>query len=103
MKNLRINGQPRAKIIRYLGVAHNDVELEQLKRLGQQTIVELEAEAQSGLFGVEDTYERFEQARLVAEKNPIDNRLVHYSKFVHVKNLYLGFHDIYGRLYRELG
>jgi len=103
MKNQRINGKPRAKIIRYLGVAHNDGELEQLQRLGRQTIEALKGEVEPGLFGVEDTYERFVQARSVAEKHPVDDRSVNFAKMVHLKDLCLGFHDIYGRLYHELG
>ena len=88
------------KIIRHVGIAHDEQELNLLKDLAESIKIKLEADSQYLLFGPEEI------ARLRA-KDPKHESEEDYK--VNLKNLkeeqrvVSGIHDIYGTLFDNLG
>ncbi|MBU0571960.1 MAG: IS1634 family transposase [Candidatus Omnitrophica bacterium] len=88
------------KIIRYVGIAHDEQELEQLKDLAESIKIKLEADSQYLLFSPEEI------AR--TKEKPTQN-ITEADYKVNLKNLkeeqrvVSGIHDIYGSLFDELG
>lgn len=101
VKSYRVDGQPRKRIVRYLGVAHDARHLAQLIREAEMTIDHLAAEAEPGLLGVAGTYAQLQAARQAqarAAPPPLD-----FRNLQAIGRVCLGFHDVYGSLYEALG
>ncbi|MFC1484967.1 IS1634 family transposase [bacterium] len=88
------------KIVRYVGIATNDHELEQLKMLAESIKIRLEEENQELLFSPEDL------AKM--KVNPPKKEISEEDYRVNIKDLkeeqrvVNGIHDIYGSLFDEL-
>jgi transposase len=88
------------KIVRYMGVAHDDDALEKLKQLAESVKIKLEAEGQPLLFTPESLAK-------IKQKSPVEEKESDYQ--VNLKDLaeeqrvVSGIHDIYGPLFEQMG
>ena len=105
VKSVRKGDKVSQKIVRYVGIAMDDNELAQLKQLAESIKVKMEAENKELLFAPEEIAKMSLEAR---EKN----KLSRYSEEDYKVNLkdieeedrvVSGIHDVYGKLFDELG
>lgn len=104
VESRRVGNRISQTVVRYIGVANNDAELEEMKRLGESICIKLEAERTEAipLFAPE------ELARSVAHKQkrataikPVEE--VRLSDLREEARVVEGIHNIFGPLFRELG
>lgn len=93
------------KIVRYVGIAMDDSELEQLKMLGESIKVKLEAEHQQLLLSPEQLAQIAYDSKknMKKEKKKEDDYKVNLKNLVEEQRIVKGIHDVYGRLFDELG
>lgn len=102
IESIRTGDKVRQKIVRHVGIAMDDQELSQLKDLAELIKVKLENDHQPDLFPAE------EKAKL-AIKNRNNNETEDKPLTVNLKDLreeqraIVGIHEVYGKLYDELG
>ena len=120
--SFREGSKVRQKVIKYIGVAHNDKELEELKLYATKIKLELEQEGALPLYTPDelaklanDIYERNKNKKQQQNKDKNNNTTTQieeseYEKYnvnlfdlVEVDRQIKGIHDIYGKLYDELG
>jgi len=101
--SVRKGNQITQKIVRHVGIAHDDMELSQLKLLAESIKIKLEAENQTLLFSPEE----IAKETLKAKKNYVseseDDYLVNLKDIKEEQRVISGIHDIYGQLFDELG
>lgn len=86
------------KIVRYMGVAHSDEELEQLKQFAEMVKIKLEAGEQQMLFSPE------EMANMKAKPTETDeNYNVNLKDMVEEQRVVSGIHDVYGAMFEQMG
>lgn len=104
VESVRDGNIVKQKILRHVGIAQNDFELVKLKELAEFICSQIEEERQPKLFSAETA------ARLTIEskqENEDDENSTKYN--VNIKNLkeeqrlIYGIHEIYGKLYQEIG
>lgn len=88
------------KIIRYVGIAHDDQELKQLKNLAESIKIKLEADDQYLLFSPEEMARTKEKT---TQKITDDDYKVNLKNLKEEQRIVRGIHDIYGSLFDELG
>ena len=89
-------------ILRHVGVANNDEELQELINLGNSIIVQMEKENQFELpFLDADSISPIPSQK--KKNKPLPPHEVKLSNLVHEQRVILGIHDIYGKLFDELG
>jgi len=98
----------RQKIVKHIGVAQNDEELEELKRYAQKVKIELEQENALPLYGPEELNKlaRSAQERPSVQEDAKTERSkyqVNLLDLIELDRQIKGIHDIYGKLYEELG
>ena len=101
VESVRRGDQIKQKIVRYVGIAMDDRELEALKYLAESIRIKLEADTQELLFSPE------ELARLKKQKKnpPIYSDEDYRVNLKHLKEeqrVVDGVHDVYGQLFDEL-
>lgn len=106
-KSFRVGNKVRQKIIRHVGVAHDDAHLKELKNVAAYLIQQLKAEIQGpSLFDLPtpltekaktETHPEVTQETL-NPKIPVD-----LAALKEEKRIVEGFHDIFGKLFKELG
>ena len=107
----RVNGKVKQKIVKHIGIAMDDNELEELKKLANSIKIQLEQSEQLPLYSNEEL-ERLSQE--IKEKRSIENISkdkpetrekynVNLLDLVEEDRVIKGIHDIYGKLYDELG
>lgn len=102
IESIRTGDKVRQKIVRHVGIAMDDQELSQLKDLAELIKAKLENDHQPDLFPAE------EKAKL-AIKNRNNNETEGKPLTVNLKDLreeqraIVGIHEVYGKLYDELG
>lgn len=100
VENIRQGNKVHQKIVRHIGTATDDLELEHLTRLAQYSKAKIEEERQPRLFAPETLAE----LTLVHKDRPFKK-----STPVHAEDLYeesrhvIGIHDVYGQVWKELG
>lgn len=103
VESVRKGNKVSQKIVRYVGIAMDDDELEKLKSLAESIKVKLEAENQQLLFSPEEFSEMKKksvkhQTTITDEDYKVDIRnLTEEQRVVN------GIHDVYGSLFDELG
>ena len=107
VESKRIDGKVKQRIVKYMGVASNDEELEELKLLANKFKIELEATGQLPLY----TPQELEKLELKQQSKKINNKIENINRDDYNVNLLdlmeedritKGIHDIYGKLYDEL-
>lgn len=97
----RVGDKVRQKIVRYVGIAHDDDELEKLKLLAQSIKIKLEAGAQEMLMPPEELARINLKAK--EAKYTDDDYKVNIKDLEEEARVVSGIHDIYERLFYELG
>lgn len=103
--SVRDDNKVRQKIVRHVGVAENEQELEKLKEVAQFIKAQLEEEHQPTLFGPEATAK---QACQSAQAHA-DNQLIDAAMTVDLRQLHeiqrtiVGIHEVYSEVYHQLG
>jgi transposase len=87
------------KIVRHVGMAYDEDELEKLKLLAQSIKMKLEAGAQQFLFKPEEIVKLGESKKQYKDSDYI----VNVKNLVEEQRLISGIHDVYGKLFRNLG
>ena len=125
VENSRVNGKVKQRIIKHIGIAMDDAELEELKSLANSIKIKLELDLQLPLYSVDEieklqtdiTTKKKEQTPLSL---PLDNDLktpslnifdasnrddysINLLDIQEEDRVIKGIHDIYGKLYDELG
>lgn len=101
VQSIRKGDAVSQKIVRHVGIAMDDSELEQLKLLAESIKIKLEADSQELLFSPEQL------ARLKKDsvnKNAItdDDYKVNLKDLIEEQRVVSGIHDVYGELFDEL-
>ena len=99
----RLGSKVRQKIIKHVGIAMNDEELEELKLLANAIKRELESKNQLPLY-TPDEIERASK-RISINKESIPNKeeyAVNLLDILEEDRIVKGIHDIYGKFYDEL-
>ncbi len=121
VESYRIGGKVRQKIVKHIGVAKDDKELEELKSLANSIKIKLELDGQLPLYTPKEIEEREKQLKEKKEKESIaQNNKINLVNQLNEKEekakfnvnlldieeedrIIKGIHDIYGKLYDELG
>ena len=104
VESSRVMGKVRQKIVKHIGIAMDDEELEELKLLGESIKRKLELENCLPLF----TPEEIDKEIIKAKEKSKDEQYSDKDYIVNMKNLIeedrviTGIHDIYGKLFDEL-
>ena len=101
VESVRTGGKVKQKILRHIGIAMDDDELQRLKELGELVKAKLEAQHQSSLFTPEMTARQVLQAR---QQQSVDEPIMVDLKLLREEQRVItGIHDIYGEIYQQLG
>lgn len=97
VESVRKKDKVTQKIVRYVGVAMDEQELEQLKALAESIKIKLESGSQQNLFQPETLLE-------LNKKDMTDEKFkVNLKDMVEEQRIVVGIHAVYGRLFDELG
>lgn len=101
VENVRDKGKVKQKVIRHFGNALNDEEIQALKAIAELAKQKLEAERQPSLFESETLMDKITQAAQETDDHqplPVD-----LKKMIEEKRIKIGIHQVYGRLFEEIG
>ena len=103
----RINGKVKQKIIKHIGIAYDENELEELKLYANRLKIELELKSQLPLYSIEEIETLEKKAKESKKEQEVkDNREdyeVNLLDLIEEDRVIKGIHDIYGKMYSELG
>jgi transposase len=99
VQSIRKGERVTQKIIRHVGMAYDEDELEKLKLLAQSIRMKLEAGAQQFLFKPEEIVKLGESKKQYKDSDYI----VNVKNLVEEQRLISGIHDVYGKLFSNLG
>ena len=100
VENVRDGEKVKQKIIRHVGIAANNDELEKLKDVAEFIKANIENEKEPYLFAPETMAELAIEERKKKEEVPDNVKLKDVET---VQDVVTGIHDIYGEVYQELG
>lgn len=100
VESVRSGKLVRQKIVRYVGIAHADDELESLKQLAASIKIKLEADQQSLLFSPE-SLAKLKQSSKEEDKESDYN--VNLKNLKEEQRVVSGIHDVYGPLFEQMG
>ena len=100
VESWREGGKVRQRIVRHVGIAADNQELEHLKSLAELIKAKIEEQIQPALFSPEELAKLIHQGRQC--KQPSQAKVV-ISELRGEQVVTLGIHDVYGELYRQLG
>jgi len=121
VESYRIDGKVRQRIIKHIGVAQDDIELEELKSLANSIKIKLELDGQLPLYTPKEIEDREKKAqekrkkennsrnerdKLLNQLDKEENRAKFNVNLLDIEEegrIITGIHDIYGKLYNELG
>ena len=99
VQSIRKGERVTQKIIRHVGMAYDEDELEKLKLLAESIRMKLEAGAQQFLFKPEEIVKLGETKKQYKDSDYI----VNVKNLVEEQRLISGIHDVYGKLFGNLG
>lgn len=100
VENVRDGEKVKQKIVRHVGIAANDEELKKLKDMAEFIKASIENEKEPYLFAPETMAELAIEGRKNNEEVPDNVKLKDVEA---VQDVVTGIHDIYGKVYQELG
>ena len=117
VESKRIGGKVRQRIVKHIGAALNDEELEELKALANSIKIKLELDEQLPLYTPEEIEKLEKYSKkpksnkdsLSKEKAQVNSNInrddyaVNLLDIIEEDRVIKGIHDIYGKLYDELG
>lgn len=101
VESVRKDGTVKQRIVRHVGVAMDEQEVQQLQALAEQIKAKLEDHVQPGLFRPEDMAQLARRAD--GSKDPTAPLRVDLKQLREEQRVIVGVHEIYGKLYQELG
>jgi len=99
VQSIRKGERVTQKIIRHVGMAYDEDELKKLELLAESIRMKLEAGAQQFLFKPEEIVKLGETKKQYKDSDYI----VNIKNLVEEQRLISGIHDVYGKLFRDLG
>ena len=90
------------KIVRYVGIAMDDNELEQLKLLAESIKIKLEADNQGLLFSPEELAQKNKTAKDKKAEETEEDYKVNLKDLVEEQRVVSGIHDVYGKLFDDM-
>ena len=107
VESSRINGRPRQKVIRYIGVAKDEKSLRQLKKVAEFLKAEIQQQESSQLnfFKPEQLSRMAIESKQKDKSGREDQRAlkVNLKQLREEQRCIVGIHEVYGRIYSELG
>lgn len=107
VQSIRSGSKVSQKIVRYVGIALNDEELKDLRVLAETIKVRLEQETQAGLFSPEEMSNMNRKAdkekKILLLNSDGKQFQVDLAKLKEEARVIEGIHEVYGRLYEQLG
>jgi len=100
VESVRDGSKVKQRIVRHVGIAMDDQELEQLKDLAEHIKSKIESEKQPSLFSPEKLANMSIEGRKNEEK---ETMLVDLKKLKEEQRTIVGIHEIYGSIYQEIG
>ncbi len=91
------------KIVRHIGVAYDDDELEKLKLLAESIKLKLEAQQQMFLIPPEEIARKNLKAKAKRQEITEEDYRVNIKNLEEEQRVVSGIHDVYGKLFHELG
>lgn len=101
--SVRRDDKVTQKIIRYVGIAMDDQELEQLKLLAESIRLKLQDEGQELLFGPEELENLNAKQKHKKNVESDEDYKVNLKDLKEEQRVVCGIHDVYGGLFDELG
>ena len=98
VESYRVDGKVKQKIVRHIGIAEDEVHLQELLKVANFQLATLEAEHQPQLFSPEQVAEQTAQ---ITVKKPVPDSV----KFVDLREqsrTIIGIHDVYGEIFEQL-
>ena len=100
VESFRDGNKVKQRIVRHVGTALNDNEVKRMVELAEHIKASMEEESQPGLFPPEEMAEIAIQARNRQTDEPLP---VDLKKLREQQRVIVGIHEVYGRIYEELG
>jgi len=101
VEGVRDGGKVRQRIVRHIGVAMDEDELERLRQLGEYVKAKLEDERQPLLFAPEKIADQV--IRVGRQGDGKQELPVDLKQLEEEQRLITGVHEVYGEMYRQLG
>jgi transposase len=104
VESIRVADKVRQKIVKHIGVALDDKELEELKELASSIKIKLEAENSLPLYTPEELEKQLEKGRksIKEEKYKDEDYIVNIKDLIEEDRVITGIHDVYGKLFDEM-
>ena len=104
VESSRVMGKVKQSIVKHIGIAQDDRELEELKLLGESIKEKLEQENALPLFAPEEIDKKIDKAkkRIEEGKYSDEDYNVNIRNLIEEDRVIVGIHDIYGKLFDEL-
>ena len=104
VESSRVMGKVKQSIVKHIGIAQDDRELEELKLLGELIKEKLEQENSLPLFAPEEIDKKIDKAkkRIEEGKYSDEDYNVNIRNLIEEDRVIVGIHDIYGKLFDEL-
>jgi len=102
VENYRVGDKVVQKVLRHVGTAKNEDELEQIRKVADYIKDTIKEELRPSLFAKEQLPEKIEKSRLEQTKQDLPT-LVNLQNLREEKRLTTGFHEVYGSLFDEIG
>lgn len=100
---VRDGNQVRQKILRHVGVAYNDKEISELKKVAEFIRAQLEEDRQPRLISPDEVARvRLQSLANQEEKSVDDSLLVDLKDLREEARYVVGIHDVYGQMFEEL-
>jgi transposase len=103
VESVRKGNKVSQKIVRYVGIAMDDDELEKLKSLAESIKIKLEADQQELLFPPEEMAKMKEKSEKISETTTDKDYQVDIRNLKEEQRVINGIQDVYGALFEELG
>jgi transposase len=103
VESVRDGNKVKQKIVRHVGIAMDDDELRRLQELALHIKIKLESEHMPALFAPEKLADLAVTARRMQQEQSKKPLPVDLSELREEQRFITGIHDIYGRIYEELG
>ena len=104
VESSRVMGRVKQTIVKHIGIAKDDKELEELKLLGESIKRKLELENTLPLFTPEEIEKEINRAKKKIEDNQYcdEDYIVNIKNLIEEDRVITGIHDIYGKMFDEL-
>jgi transposase len=102
VESIRDGNKIKQRIVRYVGVAMDEQELKKMVELAEHIKSKIEHEHTPTLFGPESMAEQAISAKIIQHAAD-DSLSVNLKNLEEEQRTVVGIHEIYGKIYRELG